>query len=605
MEEQEIKKNKKKKSAKKKIKAKKRKGVFLKILPVLIAVLLIVIVGGAFYGQKLLEKYSYGTDRADLNEYFATENGKLSVILNAEKMAEKAKLIDGKPYFSADFVKEHFTDHFFISEKESSVLYTTATETVKCMIGDDFKYYLTKDEKVDVDYAPVVKEGKGEDTKIYFALEYVKLFTAIKYDVYADPGYILIYTTTPAGNSATMTVDSAVREKGGIKSPILDDLAKGEEIFILEEMEDWAKVIDARGYIGYVEIKQYEVTDAVTDMMAGVTVSIPLEYTSLTFDGKINMAFHQVFADPATHFTNDTASVKSVNVMAPTLFRVVIGDTGAVEIKALPAAQYVERAHEKGMKVWAVWTDVDYDVDIDAIMESSTLRNQLIEEMITRTKENGIDGINIDFEKVSSDGGEAFIQFLRELSIETHKEGIFLSVDNYALASVTGFYNRKEQGNVVDYVIIMGYDEHWASSNTAGSVASINYVERGIRETLDEVPAEKVINAVPFYTRIWRTNDEGKVGSDTISMITQAEWIAQVGITPVWDNETCQNYGEAVVGGKTCQIWMEDAESLKVKLNIMEKYKLAGVAEWKIGMETPDVWDVFEQYMAGALGSEE
>ena len=572
MEEQE--KKKKNKSAKKKIRAKKRKGVFMKILPVLIAVLLILIVGGAFYGQKLMEKYSYGTERADLNEYFATESGKLSVILNAEKMAEKARLIDGKPYFSQDFVKEHFTDHFYVSEKESSVLYTTATQTVKCMIGEDFQYYLTKDDKIDLDYAPVVKEGKGEDEKIYFALEYVCLFTAIKYDVYADPGYILIYTATPEGFLASVNTNTAVRIKGGIKSPILDDLGKGEQVLVLEEMEDWAKVIDARGYIGYVEIKQYESVDTVPDMMAGVGVSIPLEYTSLSFDGKINMAFHQVFADPATHFATDTANVKSVNVIAPTLYRVVIGDTGAVEIKDLPATQYVERAHEKGMKVWAVWTDVDYEVDIDALMESSTLRNQLIEEMISKTKENGLDGINIDFEKVSAEGGESFIQFLRELSIETHNEGIFLSVDTYALASVTGFYNRKEQGNVVDYVVIMGYDEHWASSNTAGSVASINYVERGIKETLAEVPAEKVINAVPFYTRIWRTNDEGKVGSDTISMITQAEWISQVGITPVWDNETYQNYGEAVVGGKTCQIWMEDAESLKVKLNILDNYNL-------------------------------
>ena len=186
--------------------------------------------------------------------------------------------------------------------------------------------------------------------------------------------------------------------------------------------------------------------------------------------------------------------------------------------------------------------------------------------------------------------------------METHANGIILSVDNYALASVTGFYDREEQGNVADYVVIMGYDEHWASSPEAGSVASIGYVERGIKETIAQVPARKVINAVPFYTRIWRTNDEGKVGSETIGMQLQNEWIAQVGITPAWDNEACQNYGETTIGGKLCQIWMEDAESLEVKLNVMDSYELAGVAEWKLGFETPDIWDVFEEYMNSSGG---
>ena len=56
---------------------------------------------------------------------------------------------------------------------------------------------------------------------------------------------------------------------------------------------------------------------------------------------------------------------------------------------------------------------------------------------------------------------------------------------------------------MADYVIIMGYDEHFAGSYEAGSVASYNYVKEGIEETLRDVPADKVINAVPFYTRLW------------------------------------------------------------------------------------------------------
>lgn len=594
----------KSKEARKKIRAKKRKQTFFKILPVLIAVLLIIIVFGAFYGQKIMEKYSYGTERADLNEYFKIESGKLSVVFNFEKIEEKATLIDGKPYFPEEFVKERFTDHFFINEEEKSVLYTTSEETIKCMIGEDFHYYLTGSAQVDLDYAPVIDGGDA----IYFALDYLKLFTPVIYDIYANPGYIVIQADgnnsfgTLSMPAATVTVDTAIRYQGGIKSPILEDLPTGTVIGVLEVMEDWAKVCSRNGIIGYVEVKQYEVLDEQFPGTLFEEPEVKLTYTSISYPGKINMAFHQVFADPASHFTTDTQNVKSVNIIAPTLFRIKNED---VEIDALPASNYVSRAKEKGMDVWAVWTDVDSpDINMNTIMKSSTKRKALVDYMISATLENGIDGINIDFERITAEGGPAFIQFLRELSVETHKNNIILSVDNYALASVTGFYNRREQGNVVDYVIIMGYDEHWASSYTAGSVASINYVERGIRETVNEVPAEKVINAVPFYTRIWRTNDKGQVGSDTIGMQMQKDWIAQVGMTTAWDNETCQNYGEAEVGGKTCQIWCEDAESLEVKLNVMDSFGIAGVAEWKLGFETDDVWDVFEKYMNGTLNPE-
>ena len=578
---------------------KKKKGGFMKVLPILIAVILIIAVGGAFYGQKLMEKYSYGTERADLSEYFHTESGKLSVVLNFEKIEDKAVVIDGKPYFSQDFVKTYFTDHFYVNKDEKSVLYTTQDQTIKCMIGEDFKYYLTRTDQVQLDYAPVIDGGDA----VYFALDYLKLFTFIKYDVYSNPGYIVICTEdVPTYPTAVVNKDTAIRYQGGIKSPILENLSSGDEIYVIEEMEDWAKVASDNGKIGYLEIKQFDYSGSSPDFMTGAEVAIPLEYTSIAFDGKINMAFHQVFADPASHFAAATENVKSVNIMAPTIFR-FSDNSGSLDI--LPSARYVELAHEKGMSVWAVVTDVDSpDVDMGEVLESTANRRKVIEALITQANENNIDGINLDIETVSSDEAGHFVQFLRELSVETHKNNIILSVDNYALASITGFYNRKEQGQVADYVIIMGYDEHWATSPVAGSVASIDYVDRGIRETIAQVAPEKVINAVPFYTRIWRTTEDGKVGCDTVGMPMQNDWVAQHGITPSWDNETCQNYAETMSGGKLCQVWMEDAESLEVKLNTMDHYNLAGVAEWKLGFETPDVWDVFEKYMAGTLNPE-
>lgn len=149
---------------------------------------------------------------------------------------------------------------------------------------------------------------------------------------------------------------------------------------------------------------------------------------------------------------------------------------------------------------------------------------------------------------------------------------------------------------MADYVIIMGYDEHYAGSAEAGSVASINFVEEGIKQTVEQVPANKIINAVPFYTRIWSTTG-ADVSSQAVGMAMAQEYINAHNIETVWDEETCQNYGEYMDGDTYNQVWLEDAQSIGVKLNVMQNYNIGGVACWRLGYETPDIWDVIEEYL--------
>ena len=210
--------------------------------------------------------------------------------------------------------------------------------------------------------------------------------------------------------------------------------------------------------------------------------------------------------------------------------------------------------------------------------------------------EYNIDGINIDLEGINYESGEHFTQFLRELSIECRLNGIVLSVDNYVPRESNTFYNRKEQGIVADYVIIMGYDEHWGGGGVAGSVASIDYVRDGIEKTLEEVSAEKVINAIPFYTRVWKTNN-GEVTSEALGMEKAEEFIAKYDVPTVWDEETCQNYGEIEMGSTLYQVWLEDAQSIETKLTVMKSYDLGGVAAWKLGLEDKSIWDVIDAFV--------
>ena len=235
-------------------------------------------------------------------------------------------------------------------------------------------------------------------------------------------------------------------------------------------------------------------------------------------------------------------------------------------------------------------------IDMYSILSSTTHRKTLIDNLVNEAMQYGIDGINVDFEQISLDCGEHYIEFIRELSIPCRANGIVLSVDNYVPTGYTNHYNRKEQGIVADYVIIMGYDEHYAGSAEAGSVASINFVEEGIKQTVEQVPANKIINAVPFYTRIWSTTGTD-VSSQAVGMTMAQEYIKAHNIETVWDEETCQNYGEYMDGDTYNQVWLEDADSIKVKLNVMENYGIGGVAEWRLGFEKPEIWDVIGEYL--------
>jgi spore germination protein YaaH len=207
-----------------------------------------------------------------------------------------------------------------------------------------------------------------------------------------------------------------------------------------------------------------------------------------------------------------------------------------------------------------------------------------------------MDGINIDFEQVPSEAGADYVQFLRELSIPCRQNGIVLSVDNYVPTEYTAHYGRAEQGEVVDYFIIMGYDEHYSGSSRAGSVASYEYVKAGIENTIKDVPASKVINAVPFYTRLWKISDG--VSSEALSMSAAENVLSQYGVTAAWDAETAQNFAEFEADGAKYQIWLEDMQSISAKLNLMSGYRLAGVAAWKLGLEKAEIWDAIGTYLS-------
>ena len=560
-----------------------------KVVPILIAIALIIIIGGLSFGGKIIEKYSYSKERADLNAYYhISDSEDAAIVLQNEIVEERAKVIDGTWYLDLDTVHKYLNDRFYMDRNEDLLLYTLPEDIVKVVIGSSVKE--TEDGSEDLGYTIARYEGE----KLYLAVDYVKQYTNFGYEVFTDPNRVQIDTQWEEMQVASIKKNTQVREKGGVKSPILTDVAKGDKVTVLEQMETWTKVKTADSVIGYVENKRLDNTRS--ELPIPVTDYTEPEYTSLTRDYKINLGWH-VVAGTAGNDTlqSVTANTKGLNVISPTWFKLSDNEGN---FTSFASADYVEKAHGMGLEVWALVENIEYkdSIDMYQILSSTTTRRKLIDALVAEVQQYGIDGINVDFEQISMDCGEHYIEFIRELSVSCRKNGIVLSVDNYVPTGYTDHYDRREQGIVADYVIIMGYDEHYAGSPEAGSVASINYVENGIADTVSQVPANKVINAIPFYTRIWETTGSS-ISSQAVGMEMAEEYVAAHNIDVEWNEETCQNYGEYTSGDTLYQVWLEDEESIRVKLNIMEKYGIGGVAAWRLGFEKPEIWDEIETYL--------
>ena len=539
-----------------------------KYKPVIAVAVLVILVAILGIVTHVVMKYIPSSEKMDLNEYYGEmADGEIALVIGTEKLEERG-LVDGdRVYLPLDVVNTYLNQRYYWDSANQQILYATPSELTSASASSE------AGDKVWV-----------KDDKVYLNLTYVQEYTDLDAYITKDPYRIAIQYKFKNVKTVTVKKNTSIRYRGGIKSAILTSVKKGTKLRLIEEMENWDQVATDDGYIGYIDKKKVGEAEK-TKFERSFNRE---QYSYLTMDSKINMVWHQVTStDANAYFADATANMTGVNVISPTWF--YLTDTSG-NIVSIASADYVSQAHEKGLQVWGLIDNFTQEVSTTETLSSTAARQNIISQLIQAAKDVGMDGINVDFESLSEDVGIHFLEFLRELSIECHKNNLVLSVDNPVPEDFTSHYDRAEQGRVVDYVIIMGYDEHYVGSE-AGSVASLPWVEQGIQDTLDEVPAKRVINAIPFYTRLWRTTG-GNVTSEAIGMDQAQQTIAENNVETYWDKTTSQNYGKYDIDNSTYQIWIEDAQSVAEKVKLVSKYDLAGVSAWKLGFENSGIWQV-------------
>lgn len=510
------------------------------------------------------------------------------IILENQIVTERALILEGSAYIDYTLVQSRLNSRFHWDASVGLMLFTTADQIME--IAPNSTIYTIDGETFDAGYEIVKTTSSG----MYLSANFMQQFSNLKFEIFDAPSRVVVTTGSTAVTAAVLKKNTAVRYQSGIKSPIITEVSEGVSVTVLEQQDKWSQIRTPDGYIGYVKNNRLKNVEEIVRE----TYYQGTPYTNIAREDRVNLVWHQIdYPEMNANLEADIENMTGVNVISPTWY-FLSDNTG--EILSYADASYVERAHGQGLQVWALISNFDPDVSTTALLASRAARQKVQNYLISQALEQGFDGINIDFEGISQEAGYDYVQFMRELSILCRKNHIILSVDVPVPMDFSRHYNRTELGTICDYVIVMGYDEHYAGSDLVGSVASMNFEITGVENMLTEVPKSKLISAIPFYTRLWYTetlaDGSANVTSKAYSMSDIETVLAENGVTSSYDESTGQQYAEWTnAEGKFCQVWLEDEVSVANRASLVKEYDLAGNAAWVLGNEKDFVWDIISE----------
>ena len=554
-----------------------------KLSVVIIVLFLIAVVACAGYFHRKAHADDPSVTAARLSEVYPASDGCCAVVANGVLSKISARWYEGAAYLPLSVVIDEIDEGFYWSSVEGKLYHNTfeKTEPVVKTSSGGILYFVDGD------------AATAEDDHIYVSVDYIAQVSDIYADTYTDTPRVFIRNKFGTCVYGRTLEGAVIRTAEDIKADVLATPSAGTELWIIEENYGWYLVYAAGEYgqVGY--IRDTDVANISRREVSGPNPAS--EAPHIRLDGDIVLAWQQTFTSSGydglpAHIERATG----LSVIAPTWFSII--DTEGT-ISSRTSAEYVEKAHEAGLQVWVLVENINTteSIDYQQLFGSSATRSAMISQLVSETTECGADGINVDVEGLPSAAGDDYIQFLRELTIACHKEGLSVSVDNYVPSAWTSHYHRDTQAEFIDYFIIMAYDEHYNGSE-AGSTSSISFVDSGIADTIAAgVPADMIIVGLPFYSRLWK-GDGSTLSSETISMDDMKALLEDTSVTSVWDSE-CAQYYVYFSENELYRCWIENYDSLAAKLDAAANYDVAGIAGWKLGMDNSEAWQAIGEYL--------
>ena len=518
------------------------------------------------------------------NDYIILDSNKTTnLIINNRNVTSNLKneimIKDNMIYLSKQDIANFF-DKYIYEEEETNQIITTYDKKIAEIGFEKNTININGSDKT------IRAHAEKENEIIYLPISEMTEVYGIEIEYLPDTKVVTMDSTDREQKKAILSSDVAVKSSTNFIAKTVDRVKKGDDVIVISSENGNSRIRTKNGKIGYV--KSNKLTNEVTvreDMEEEKQVT-----------GKINLTW-DYFSQYASAPDRSGQTIEGVNVVSPSFF--YIDEDGDLrENVGEEGENYIEWAHNNGYKVWPMISNAEAateSLDITSnIMNSYEKRKELIEDIVNVCVKYKVDGINVDFENMKQEDKDMYSRFIIELTPRLKEMGLVTSVDVTAPDGGETWslcFDRHVIGDVADYIVFMAYDQYGVSSTKAGTTAGYNWVELSLNKFLqtEEIEPEKIILAIPLYTRVWTTDSNGKVTSKTVDMKDINEVIPE-GTNKTWDDELKQNYVEYTEGGNKKQIWIEDIESLKAKISLITQNKLAGVASWRKGMETEEVW---------------
>lgn len=496
---------------------------------------------------------------------------------------EEPLLEDGNILLSFNAIKKYLDPNAYWDEKLGKVVFTTKDKLIT--MKTDKLSAMVNQKPVDLNIP-----ARDVDKIPYIPIEFLQEMLDITATLASGRIAVIDYNKEPI-ITGKLLEQRGVKRDSSIFSPfVVKNLDAGEKVRVFDRTGKWCKVRTKDGVMGYIEDKYLEIgEEARPEPLPEEPVIEPFRPEK----GKINMVWeHVVNKNPDI---SKLKKMEGLDIVSPTWFAVTDAE-GNIANKG--DMEYVEWAHLNGYQVWGLTTNGFNPDNTHIFLNNTDTREKIINQLLIYANLYKLDGINIDFENIYVKDKDMFTQFMRELYPLCREQGLTLSVDVTMISGSANWsqsFNRKALSEAVDYMAVMAYDQHWASSPKAGSVAQYKWVEYGLKRILEEVPAEKLILGMPFYTRLWqeqKVDGSIKVSSKALSMSGIQKILKEKTPEVKWDAESGQYYAQYKENDMTYKVWIEDARSINLKSSLVHKYGLAGAAAWRRGFETENIWAV-------------
>ncbi len=512
-------------------------------------------------------------------------NDKIDLIINNNVVTAKLKKDLYKNdksviYMSMQDVKNYLDKYIYIDKTENKII-TTYGEKVTVLPYNDTNITIN-DSNLKILSGAELNNG---DT--YLPISQLSKAYNMDMTYLEEQNTLILDSLERELVTATVSKKLTVKKKDTSFSSTVDKIATGENVILISENGKWAKIRTARGKIGYVKTSKlknkYYVRNKVEKQ----------EQTE-----KINLVW-DYYSEYAKAPNRAGTTIDGVNVVSPSFFSLVSNGNGKIFSNVgTNGINYINWAKQNNYKVWAMVSNNSYKDTTSVILNSYTLRTNLINSIVDLANQYNLDGINIDFENMNESDKDMFSRFIIELKPKLQEAGKVLSVDVTAPdggGSWSMCYNRNVIGDVADYIVFMAYDQYGSTSAKEGTTAGFNWVETNLKKFIDreEIKSKKIILGIPLYTRLW-TEKDGKVTSKIVNMKAVNDVLPK-DVTKNWNDELKQNYVEYTKDGATYKMWIEDEESIRAKVSLVSQYNLAGTAAWAKDRENKEIWTVIKE----------